>query len=83
MDIMEPTVIWKGSGEELLAHADEWKYRQNLELIEVEQCEDAMTRLDKMGGTWKDGIPLFPPKEGHVPATIEQIRAWRDDEEIE
>lgn len=80
-ETMETTVLLKGSGEKLLAHAEEWKHRQNLELVEVTPKEDIFARLRKQGVVWKKGIPMFPVKEGYIPPTMEQVKAWMDDED--
>jgi hypothetical protein len=83
----EAKVLMRGTGAELLANADKWKDCRNLELIEVlphqadAQQEDIFTRLEKRGVVWKDGVPLFPVKEGYVAPTLEQVKAWMDDED--
>ncbi len=80
---MEPAVILEGTGEELLARADEWKHRQNLSIVDNEPQDDVFTRLAKRGVTWEKGIPVFPPEGDYVSPTIEQVKAWVDDEEYE
>lgn len=79
---MSATVIWEGTGEELLTQASKLRHYDRLQIATLEAGDDdVFARLEKRGVTWKRGIPVFPPEQDYTPPTIEQVQAWLNDED--
>jgi hypothetical protein len=77
----EETIL-EGTVEELLPCLGQWNPSERIRITKIESQEkDAITLLNEWGAVWKNGVPILPAKEGHVPATLEEIKMWLNDED--